>query len=325
MRRKLVLAVLTFAACGGRSLPTLDGMAHERALPPAPELGAGPDRALPTGPCKPDGSNCRDLVVSRLILPVTDPQKYALQIDGKSYNAAGAILGALAAVTLDSQGSVDAAVNSGTALLLLRLQADSFTNAPLAAGKAWLAAPTSCCTNPASAAACAAEAKATCFKGDHVFAVDPASQPATLGGKIAGGQIAMSGGRFVIRLPLLGAGALELALSTVQLRGRFAGLGIEEGVLAGALAKTEVDGKLIPAMAALLDSNLKSPQTPPSLKQQIQNLFDQNKDGTISAKEVAGNPLITTFLSGDVDADGDGSLDLSLGVGFTAVPAVIKP
>ena len=59
-------------------------------------------------------------------------------------------------------------------------------------------------------------------------------------------------------------------------------------------------------------------------KDLLKTLFDTNKDGTITATEVATNGLIKTFLDGDVDVDNDGIKELSLGLGFSTVAAKIK-
>jgi len=224
----------------------------------------------------------------------------------------------------DMQATPDTAVNSGTALLLLRLQADDFLNGPQAAGQAWVGATTPCCQSPQSPVACAAEAQATCFKGNHVFQVDPSSPQDTLfAGSLGGGSFSMTAPKLRVLFPFSGAGVIDLDLIAVQLKGTFDGLEVKAGVLAGALSKSEVNSKVVPMVATMLSVTLADPSVSAATKAQISALFDADKDGIVSPQEVSQNPLILTFLSGDVDADGDGQLDLSLGIGYSAVPAVI--
>ncbi len=94
---------------------------------------------------------------------------------------------------------------------------------------------------------------------------------------------------------------------------------------APAIPPAEVSGVLVPAIASMLDRRLKDTTTPSATRATIQAIFDANKDGTLSDSEAASNPLIKTFLAGDVDVDSDGVEELSLGLGFTAVGAVIQP
>jgi hypothetical protein len=63
--------------------------------------------------------------------------------------------------------------------------------------------------------------------------------------------------------------------------------------------------------------------TPSSASSAIRSFFDTNNDGTISATEVSGNPLIKLFIGGDVDVDSDGIYELSLAVGFDVVDCTI--
>ena len=81
---------------------------------------------------------------------------------------------------------------------------------------------------------------------------------------------------------------------------------------------------MIPALATLIDGIVKDPNTTVTTRTQLLNLFDANNDGTITTAEVSGNSLIQTFLAGDVDVNNDGNLDLSLGVGFSAISATIQ-
>lgn len=287
---------------------------------------AGSDlRARDRGAADRGPVSVRDFVMSKLTIPDVDPQKYALKIGGKSYNALGAILVALSSVIGDAQAAADRSVNTGSLILLTRVQAASFIDDPFATGQSWIGAKAVCCAKPDDAAACATEALSTCFKGDFPFQVDASSPTdSLLTGKIVAGHATMSAVRLRIPFPLWGMGALQLDLKAAQLSGKIGASTITGGVLAGALSKEEVDTKLIPSLAAMMDAQVKDPTVPQSRKDQILNLFDANKDYTVTTQEVAGNALVKTFLSGDVDVDNDAKLDLSVGIGFEAVGATIQ-
>jgi hypothetical protein len=338
-------AIFCLAGCGDRKptgqpdlgrwdmarpdLAQPDRAQPDLALPDQPP--PRPEAITPPGKCNAAKSDCRDLVVSRIIMPTNAPQQVGLELNGKTYNALGAILGALSGVAgnIDLQGSVDRGVNSGMTLLLARLQAADFANDPGTKGQLWTGAQVACCSSPTSPT-CAAEAKASCFKGDYSFS-PAASSPQNLyaGGSIAAGKLSLFAGTLVLPLPITTAGTLDLMLKGAQIRGTLAAAApatttITDGVLAGAIPKSEIDNKIIPGVALMIDATLKDPATPQSTKSQILMLFDADKDGTITTQEVAGNALVKTFLAGDVDVDGDGVYELSVGVGFEAVGAVIN-
>ncbi|MCC6748996.1 MAG: hypothetical protein IT371_15155 [Deltaproteobacteria bacterium] len=278
-------------------------------------------------------NDCKDLVLNRILLPSspTEAQKFAVDFnnDGTKDNALGSILSALSAVAKDLtlQASIDHNVNQGKALILLRLQAKDFANAPSAAAQAWLGKQTACCTSTAAGeeSKCADEAAKTCFAGSGEFEIDPtAPKDALFGGSITSGAIKFGPAKLNISLPITDAGTLTVSLQKAQFMGKFDGSKITEGVLAGGVTKADLDNNVIPTVATLLDKTAKDPKTSATTKNQILNLFDANKDGTITKDEVAKNDLIKTFLAGDVDVDGDGTPELSLGIGFSAVLAKIK-
>lgn len=298
----------------------------------AKDKGVRPD-SVPAPSKLTCSGDCKDFVMSRLIFP--DAQT-ASQIgvdyndDDTVDNALGSILGALSGVTssLDLQKSVDEAMNEGSTIMLLRVQAKDFTNATTAASQAWVGLDDKCCTSTSDAKKCATEAKATCFSGSHTFYPDKQASDAKaiFGGYINGGQFEFGsmGSTMSLSLPITGQ-ALNLNLKGVFIKGTVnsAGTSISKGILAGVVTKSDLDTELLPNIVKMLNETLEDPKTEESTKKTILSMFDDNNDKKISNSEVTENALIKTFLSGDVDIDGDKKMELSLGVEFEAVSATI--
>ena len=325
MMLSFVLVVLLLAGCGSRKpidggdgAPGRDGISWPD-LPPTD--GRPVVRDL--------GVRGRDLVVSRITLPdSTTAAVVGVDFDGDGTvdNALGAILGALAGVSgsMNMQSTIDGAVNSGATLMLMRLLARDYVNEPSAQLWSWTAKEQTCCATPTAPLACKQQAQAGCFNGTHTFTPVQASA-SQMGGSIKGGALRFGPGPMRLRFALSGYGVLDLTLKAAQVRGHYDGKGIRDAILAGVLDKNELDNKLVPAIAAMMTAVLKDPTVDKSTKDTVRTLFDVNSDGVIATAEVANNALIKTFLAGDVDVDKDGSAEISLGLLFSAVPAVIKP
>lgn len=298
----------------------------------APDLGAPdlPAADLPVTPPAdlgpmPDvsGTAHADFVLDAVLLPTSSGQatQYGFDLDGDGSvdNALGTILSAVGAMTpgMSVQPAVDEAVNRGDLLLLFRLYSNNMVDQPSLVAHHWRAAATQCCT-AVDPTACAAEAQATCFSGSHSFTpVPPATQ---LLGTLSGGTFAFGPTSLQLSLPLFGGTQIDVTLIGARLRGTLAGGGITDGAIGGAISKQDLDNQVIPAIAAAMDSAY---QADPVGNAMIGQLFDTNKDGRIDATEVAGNPIVATFLTPDVDADGDGTYEMSIGLGFTAAGATI--
>ena len=273
--------------------------------------------------------DCRDLVVSRLVLPTAATSATLgldLDGDGKVDNALGSILGTLATVSpsTNTQHQLDESVFGGSVLLLLRIQASDFVNTSQAVAQVWRGAGESCCTNPDDLPQCKAQALADCFGGSHTFQLHLTSpSSAILGGTISAGAVRLGPSALTLTLQLSGASTLDLALRSVYVMGQLGSSGVSHGVIAGVVPRTEIDGKLIPMMATMLNDTLTDPTASQSTRDTIRNLFDANHDGLVDLTEVQSNGLVKTLLAGDVDVDHDGSAELSLGLGFEAVAAII--
>ena len=106
-------------------------------------------------------------------------------------------------------------------------------------------------------------------------------------------------------------------------------MGTSGGVIfGGAVTKEDIDTKVIPAIQKQLgpiitrDCPMATPAnncrcTDPSTGKTIVNLFDTDKDCTVSVMEIQNNTLIMSLLSPDVTIDG--KMALSLGIKATAV------
>lgn len=297
------------------SVPIVDGNT------PTPDQGAPPTGLTCEG-------DCTDYVFNRLLLPTTtiEAADYAVDFDndGTPDNALGNIISMLGMVstTMDVQPTVDESVWQGSALVLLRLKAADMTNQTDAVGQAWLAASTECCTDLTTPETCKAQADTSCFKGDYSFTPDSSSpSDALFGGGITGGALNLGPGTLQIKLPIAGDTPLNLNLKAVQLKATVTADGLTEGVLAGVIDKNDLDNGVIPSLVDLLNGMLITGS--PDAIATIKELFDADGDNTITEEELKTNDLIEAFLAGDVDVDNDGVPELSLGIGFSAVKAVI--
>ncbi len=315
------LALAAASGCGGRTLPgsptddggVSDGAPWKRDQPGMPD-------ALPPG-C----TNCRDYVLSQILIPrnASDAKKYSLLYKGKAFNAFGQVVALLAAQapSIAVPDSVSHSVNKGKAVLLMRLQADSLVNDPTVSAQLWIGAETQCCSSTWSPDQCAKQAAARCFNGKATFKVHPSSPTnLILPGSIQGGRLTLGPGKLKLRMTMSRV-TTDLPLKYGGLRGAVSDATISGGVLSGAISTDTVSKVVIPQIAAMLHQTLQTADH--KTRQMIRQLFDVNHDGKITASEVANNALIKTFLAGDVDVDGDGVRELSVGMGYSAVRAKI--
>ena len=359
-RLLMIMAVLGLLGCSDRDELKQDGATTDLGpdlgqpdlprpdLPPpdlpapdlfAPDVGPGDTGGdfFSSGDLGPFTCNkdCYDYVVDRVLLPLTslDAQKYALDFKGKKYNALGNILALLAlqAPSMDVQSGMDNAVCSGKTIDLLRVKASSLTTASTVLGHSWVGADAKCCAlssclDPYNQTKCLAAAKTKCFAGTGTFKADPKYPKAMiLGGSISNKKLSLGPGKLIVRMTLSSLGTMDLALAGATITGTVDSNGVTTGVMAGAIPQSVLNNSVIPNLASILDGMLKNPLIDSSTKAMLSSLFDTNSDGTISTAEVKNNALIKTFLSGDVDIDGDGIFELSVGLGFTAVKATITP
>jgi hypothetical protein len=321
-----LLCVLALSACSNNETTADKGVNPGKEVStPLPDTGT-PVQLTCTG------TNCKDFVLNKLIVPTNqaDAQKYGFVLNSKTYNALGQVLALISqqVTSLKLQDSIDGAVNAGTTIVLLRLQAADWANEAKALAQSWIGTKATCCKTPDDRPSCATETLTTCFKGTFEFTPDTTSPSTLLAGKIASTALTLNAASMKLVLPITGAGTLDLTLNTVQVKGTVATGSpdkLTNGVLAGLISVSDIQNKLIPTVATMLTTTLQDSTTSAETKTQITTLFDTDKNGTVTKEELAANGLISTVLSGDVDIDGDKKPDyLSLGVGFEAVAAKIK-
>jgi hypothetical protein len=290
---------------------------------------------LPDGFAFPDGGGVpvKEFVVDSLLLPMTQAQTQQfsadLNGDGTPDNGLAKILGSIGGFgfAFNPQDSLTGAINTGDLLFLVRVQAQDFVNAPVAVGKTWQGNKQVCCIAKDDPPQCASQAKQTCFTGSHLFAPDPAApNPSTATGSIASGKMAFGPAPLKLAISLSGSPVVvSLKKGSISGQLKTSPDGITDGVIVGGVPQQDVDTIIIPALAAQLDQLLKDPTGDFFAKLLVGAMFDTSpKDGTITGPELASNGTVKGLFAGDVDVDGDGVKELSVGVGFTAVGAVIN-
>ena len=315
----IILLLLPLAACPGSR-----EQAKDSGGAPA-EGGSFTDGAATRLLCDND---CTDLVVDRILLPTStaEANKYGLVLGGKTYNGLGTIISLVNqyASTSGLQDDVDGAVYKGDTLVLLKLQASDLVNASQVKAQAW-GGSASCCVAGKDLAACKTEARSRCFNGTSVIQ-KAAGSPENMifSGAITAGVASLSSSTMKLEIKLNLSSTLKLTLKHARLTGKVTAAGITDGVLAGAIPRSDLQTTLVPELAKLLDGVYKDTTTDQKTKDLIKQLADTNGDGTISTSEVAQNGLLSSVLAGDVDVDQDGEKELSLGLGLSAVPCIIS-
>ena len=270
---------------------------------------------------------CRDYVLDSVQVPTTsgDAQKYSLLFKGRRFNAMGNILSLLAQQA--SQGFSECnpwLVSQGKNIKLMRMQLPGLFGMG-ARAQLWIGEQRSCCPSAVTATECKKDAATGCFSGSAQLRPRSSAKPGTfVSGTLDGKQLFLDRGRAVLPMSFDCTTIAMIPLVSVRITGQVSGGKITHGVLAGTIHKTHVHSLVMPGLARRLDLDLKGKETDKQTKEQISIMFDTDGDGTVEAGEVAGSALLRHFLAGDVDADGDGTCDLSVGVGFTAVSAKIE-
>ncbi|MEO6951060.1 MAG: hypothetical protein ABI321_04530 [Polyangia bacterium] len=270
-----------------------------------------------------DGTNKAQYAANSLTLP-TGPTQLAIDLngDGTKDNRLGQIVGALTFAMINAQATVQASVAAGSAVLLFdEVSTDATQQSAKNAGTQFVIGNT--------------VTTAPKFDGTDAFTANGA--PAQFYGNITGGTFtsdspvtAKTPVEFSLSLALvMGQPPLNLPITagyityTTDASGKVTG-----GQMNGGVKKSDIDGSIVPTVAALLTAQIKADPTNTTLKS-----FDTDGNGTVTAAEVSANPTIAPFLAPDVqlfDAAGNYAPNkanttkdsLSIGVGFTAVKAM---
>ena len=210
---------------------------------------------------------------------------------------------------LDLQPAVDEDIASGGSLMLTEVFANSLVNS-VARVKAHEGEDID--ANAANN-----------FSGSEPLRIAPDSPSGTLDGVISEGQLRAQGDYL---LPLNVEGKRHiLTMKLARIEANVSAAGITEGLVAGALPIEQVKTAVVPEIAGKLNDVYNDPATEPDMKSKLDDIFDLNDDGKISVVEVENNSLIGLLIAPDVDINGNGVKDgLSAGIGFTAVPCVIR-
>lgn len=257
--------------------------------------------------------------------------------DGRKDNALGSVLATLKGQGLDVQPTLTDAVQSGSIVLLAEFQTKDFAAAAASGLRIFLGdnmmITPAACTDPMMIATCGKHLAGTgAFKVSASSPTDALVSGPIVGGTFKGGpgtislQISLTAGQAPLQLDLLGARAELTGISET---------GVTKGIVAGAISKSDLDNKILPAIKGQLDTLVAActgtPKTPPlcgcmsgTSGAQILALFDTTPaDCSVTLEEIKNNSIIKTLLAPDVVIEGVDAL--SLGIGVTAVKGTFTP
>jgi hypothetical protein len=281
-------------------------------------------------PPTPEGPHYQ-YVSSEAFVPTNNNQarEYGLDLNGDKTpdNQLGMVLGTLATMNIDVQGSITDAVLEGSIILLVDLQTEDFTNTTAAGLKVLLGdnPMPAACTDPQN------PTPATCGKhldGNGMFSIAAGSpNNAAVAGKIINGTFNGGPGNISLQISLGEGDPVQLDL--IGARAKASGIaetGIESVILGGALTETDLNTKVIPAIQGqigpLIERDCTMLTAPPgcgcpsgSTGATVLNLFDAPpKDCAVSVDEIKNNSLIQSLLAPDVEIDGKQALSLGIKV-----------
>jgi hypothetical protein len=293
-------------------------------------VGCGSDDDSGGGGAAAEGDHYQYVVAT-----MNPKQTNALDIDGngKSENQLGALIGFLTVGGFDVQGAVDEAVVRGAALLLADYQATSLSSASNAGFSLYLgdsaAITPAPCTDTTMLSTCGQH-----LTGTGSFAISAASPRDTqLTGSIAGGIFTGGPGRFSIPVALTGA-PIVVNLIGARIRITESTEASIAGILGGAIAQTDIDSNVLPAIKDQLETVLvrdcgaAAARVAPACGCAANSTgagviagFDTAapQDCTVSIAEIKAQPFVASGLKTDIMVDGMPAL--SVGIGFTAKKA----
>lgn len=263
-------------------------------------------------------------VISAIEIPreVDDAERLGFDLDGDGGidNAAGRMLSLLD--NIGATANIEALVESGAILHLLSIQATSLESASdvgvtVAHGVDEDGDPTDN------------------FSGLESFSIDDTKGRGTVSGHIEAGRLSARIGTLPIELTYPGVGApvllsvefahIEAEISDNEIRGRIG------GAIVGSEVERVIKPILYDGLISLIEMDCADGVcVPDSRGEALTDLFDEDEDGFVSFLDFANAGVTNSFLFPDLDLfDEHGTLGacdrepdaLSIGIGFTAVPA----
>jgi hypothetical protein len=294
-----------------------------------------------------DGAQDYQYVVSSIKLPATRAEQtefaFDLDGDGQPDNKLGGtlqILGALPGAMVDLQTPLDESIAAGLSPLLVQLRTKSLTAAEGAGMWTLLGMLESpeACTDPGDLTTCGQHLSGS---GMFSLAAGNIADP-VMAGDIVDGVFTGGPAEFPISL-VLGTETVIVTLIGARGSAQVSADGIMSGKLAGGIPAEEIDSQIVPAVHAMIEELIAEDcpnPVPPDMccgegttgELLLEDLMmDANDDCVVTLQEVQENTYIDGFLATDValrDANGNYAPDpggmkdaMSIGVGFTAVPA----
>lgn len=328
------LAFLAAAAAGCIGIKTNPDHDKVDAAPPRPD--APPDAAPDAPPDAPDVLFSHHYIIDKQLIPANNAEarEYALDLNGDTTldNQLGMVASVFAGQGLPSQPQSDRSVDRGASLMLIDFLSNGFNS-----GTAKLTLYTGVNPQPP---ACNGGSDTTCRRhldgnGSFTVAVTSARDELLVGRFSSGTVTTDAGGTNRLHLSVTLLTSNPVTLELIGARARVSGVnvaGIATGVIAGAIAQTEIDAKLLPAWATGMNTQIVqdcggAPPScgcgPGSTGKTFVELFDAVHDCTISVGELASNSLMQALITPDLMLDGKPAL--SIGIGFRAVRATFTP
>lgn len=294
------------------------------------------------------------------VVATVDPRssnKLDIDENGASENKLGDLVGLLTAGGFDVQEAIDDAVLSGTALLLVDVQTESFTSAKAAGAAFYLgdsatAMPTPC-TDTTMITTCGKHLAGT---GSFTIAAG-SSRDTKLAGPLTSGTLKTdAGGKLAIQIALTGA---PIKVNLVGARAQLSSItadGIGKGLVGGAVTEAELNSNVFPEIQKQLKfvidrdcgaESVRSLGTPTGGSSMVCGKtegsvftpcvdtgagvlaaaaqFDNAtpRDCKVTVEEIKANPIIMSGLKSDVTIDG--APGVSVVLGFTAKKATFTP
>ena len=290
--------------------------------------GDDDDDVMMTDHAMADAKMANKYVMSNINIPdkSSENDQLGFDLDNDSRhsidNKLGSIIQLIAAnagsSSVDLQGQVDMQVTMGKIILLGSYKSTAFVTESNTVFQMYLGkdADTDATNN---------------LGGNGMFTIDTAGpQDAKFyGGSAAGVFKSTEPASATIKLALVEGDPVSIKIIAAKIQASPTATGVTNAKLGGGITKTELEMNVLPAVFGLITKQIMDdPNGSGSMA--IKQLFDTDKNGTITEAEFKASNTIQTVLSPDVDllkADGTVGKDgvkesVSLGVGFTAVKGI---